>query len=388
MLGLNFLDHRLKPRISTDAVCEDEYSIENLIAPIPREFIAYGPTKPPVSIDVKLVCPIFLGCVKIWAKVGSLKSTGFEISSETQVLGFGKCDTESGVYFYSNRSVPPKTANFTPILLKNCRKPLSHLRIVIRRTQSCAPVLQRLEIWGQPAKSCPEVENFASSSRQIDVVDEPPPKECTVAATTDDNIPEDFLDSLTFHIMAIPFTLPSGKVIDERTLERCNQEELEWGRSPSDPFTGLEYNRQRRPIFNSALKARIDHFLVSQPERVDIKEAPRTVGTYFNPPTVPTTMSKPIDLLPVGTSFDLQLKAAVDSVKSERSTDDRPSSSVGKVCQKCNLKDNLYQIVSCKHFICRNCLLASKELRAKCLITGCNTNFCRKDVVKYHHISR
>jgi len=71
--------------------------------------------------------------------------------------------------------------------------------------------------------------------------------------------------------------LPSGKVVDQSTIDKHAEEEAKWGRQPSDPFTGLEYNAQRKAILNLALKARIEKFLMEHSEH--FKAVPRSLGT-------------------------------------------------------------------------------------------------------------
>lgn len=92
------------------------------------------------------------------------------------------------------------------------------------------------------------------------------------------DVPEEFLDAITWEIMALPMVLPSGKVVDQRTLDLHAQAEANWGRHPSDPFTGIIFSEGCRPLLDSSLKARIDRFLVLNQDRKDLKAVPRTVG--------------------------------------------------------------------------------------------------------------
>lgn len=71
--------------------------------------------------------------------------------------------------------------------------------------------------------------------------------------------------------------LPSGKVVDQSTIDKHSEEEAKWGRSPSDPFTGLEYTSQRKAILNLPLKARIEKFLMEHSEH--FKSVPRSLGS-------------------------------------------------------------------------------------------------------------
>lgn len=71
--------------------------------------------------------------------------------------------------------------------------------------------------------------------------------------------------------------LPSGKVVDQSTIDRHSEVESKWGRLPSDPFTGLEFNSFRRAVLDLPLKARIEKFLMENSEH--FKSIPRSLGS-------------------------------------------------------------------------------------------------------------
>lgn len=52
--------------------------------------------------------------------------------------------------------------------------------------------------------------------------------------------------------------LPSGMVIDNSTLEEYQKREATWGRLPNDPFTGVPFTQNSKPLPNPLLKSRID----------------------------------------------------------------------------------------------------------------------------------
>jgi U-box domain-containing protein 5 len=79
--------------------------------------------------------------------------------------------------------------------------------------------------------------------------------------------------------MTQPIILPSGKIIDQKTLEKHGYNEAKWGRSVSDPFTGIHLNNVHKPIAALPLKARIDKFLLENSNKAEIKELPRVLGT-------------------------------------------------------------------------------------------------------------
>ena len=58
------------------------------------------------------------------------------------------------------------------------------------------------------------------------------------ALSTKDEVPEHFLDELTFEVMVLPMLLPSGHCVDQTTLDRLVVSDASYGRPPSDPFTG------------------------------------------------------------------------------------------------------------------------------------------------------
>lgn len=90
-------------------------------------------------------------------------------------------------------------------------------------------------------------------------------------------IPEDFLDPITWEIMTQPVLLPSGNVIDQSTLEKFKQNENIWGRPASDPFTGIPFDKVN-PILMPVLKSRIDKFLLENSNKDEIKKMPRVLG--------------------------------------------------------------------------------------------------------------
>lgn len=161
---------------------------------------------------------------------------------------------------------------------------ISHLRICITHVAGGGlPCIKKVEVWGQPAKSCPhevvdDVLRVASESlapgfggqasslpspMESDVVPfgNPDSQEQKLMEAVQ-NVPEEFLDPITLEVMTFPMLLPSGKVIDQETLEKCNRSEASWGRVPSDPFTGVAFSQHSQPLPHPSLKARIDHFLL------------------------------------------------------------------------------------------------------------------------------
>lgn len=90
-------------------------------------------------------------------------------------------------------------------------------------------------------------------------------------------IPNDFLDSITCEMMQLPMLLPSGQNIDRTTLQRWIKDLSIKGKGPCDPFTGVVFTETNRPIFNTALKIRLDKYMVDFGSK--LPPTGRTVGT-------------------------------------------------------------------------------------------------------------
>ncbi|NP_001005006.1 RING finger protein 37 [Xenopus tropicalis] len=164
---------------------------------------------------------------------------------------------------------------------------VTSLKICITHIAGGAPCcIKRVEVWGHPAKTCPKeiVESLyqiaclslphdsaqqqqqpslpMDSSHMLSSTLENIQRSPSELATILHNVPEEFLDPITLDIMTFPMLLPSGKVIDQSTLDKCNQSEATWGRLPSDPFTGVPFNQHSQAVPHPSLKVRIDYFLL------------------------------------------------------------------------------------------------------------------------------
>ena len=173
----------------------------------------------------------------------------------------------------------------------------SHLWIRITQVhKGSVPCLGALEVVGKPAKNSSKfvVEYARCVTLRLKQEGEGTvPKECIatsgkmnvpefvsesdpcVETSLIDNVPAEFIDPITFNIMTVPILLPSGNTIDNSTLAKHIANEENWGRQPSDPFTGILLGSKVVP--NTALKYRIDRFLLSADINVD--EFGRTVGS-------------------------------------------------------------------------------------------------------------
>ena len=194
-------------------------------------------------------------------------------------------------------------------LLKN----VTHVALKIARLSgSSVPAIGKVEIWGQPSAFCkPGILEYAlgiqeriQGGRKANS-DSPGVKhERTVGGSKElnlqpslncssDCIPEDFLDPITCEIMMVPLLLPSGHNIDTVTLEKHITAERSWGRLPSDPFTGKVFSDSCKPVPNSALKVRIDKFLLTS--GVNTSGCGRIVGRDSNVSSESNSSSLKVD---------------------------------------------------------------------------------------------
>lgn len=431
---INFLDPIFDTKVKCSCIGDDFYSVENLISndkqKLSRGFMAYSVVKPPVEIEFQLCCSIELMSIKIWPQIDSLKSIGFEIHVSNERLRNEYHKTAShfnlqeyGIQFINNFSCNEHSdQNFAAIpfypSVKNQLRKVKNIKLIIKQTARCVPVIKRIEIWGK-------VSQYASIEQQENVhkkINEA--KEHTECIGSEQNksdgnnqssikmrdsanleIPESFLDIITYEIMAIPMVLPSGKTIDNSTLLKHMEHEGKWGRVASDPFTGQPFTDSRKPVLDVHLKSQIDLFLLRNCNIPDISTLPRTVGSVSKrriEPNGECSESKLVKLEVISESNTSQTMASQTVSTSStltkmknRTLDEaiRGVLQMGKYtehtphqhhsqsdkCFQCSEIHLLYTIKTCAHLICRNCLISKKMCTCKC-----GNNFSNSDLNKYH----
>lgn len=331
---INLCLPQFKPRIYCNKISADGYEVENLISEdlIKRShgFRTEYFIKPPVYVTVSFPFSVEICRINIDLPAGGGQNvTGLEMYTSALSSRASWSTPDCRTPGPAEPSIPGKEA-FTlvgKVLLKNqsqvvfshrgfkARPPFSpmeatlpspavmaqelwnkgalslshvaHVKICITHvTGSGIPCIKRLEVWGQPAKTCSQevidsVLLVASESLPQDLSLQAPalpmesdcdaggqsegqqaPSSLQELAEVLQDVPEEFLDPITLEIMPYPMLLPSGKVIDQSTLEKCNRSEAVWGRVPSDPFTGVAFTPHSQPLPHPSLKARIDHFLL------------------------------------------------------------------------------------------------------------------------------
>ena len=458
---INFCSPTLNPTVKCSTVSTDGYEVTNLVSSDADEarkgFLAYRAIKPPVSITINFCCRVNVSHVILWAQVGYQKSTGFEIYAncasrtkpeEYQKAAFGYLqEDEVGIIFYRRihyqeclkstknlnsfawKAIPGSTCFF----LNNT----GSLQIKIIKTKSSVPALARVEVWGRPSTSCDEIvqhnifQLWAHTLPKKETVccDPESPLQTDHDSDVEFEIPEEFLDSITFTVMAVPFILPCGKVVDRSTLDKHGQHEATWGRLPSDPFTGKLFTENSQPIPATALKACIDKFLIEHSDKHELASLPRTTGwkkkssindtrfstepsAYIKPSTSVghTVEDKEMTCMAVvedtcqssskrprygaearvilcGESheeeLDRSLSSAVECTLVGLPKFTRFSSHL--LLQQCAMccSDNILFTLPCKHFLCRVCLVLKKESNdLSCNV--CKACFKSCDPVRYH----
>lgn len=368
----NFLDPRLNPELqSYSGVSNDDYLPENLISKnvqkINLGFMSYSVTKPPVDLIFKLMCPVNISSIKIWTTIGSLKTTGLEISTifRNKTFKISECyfkdeKTTQGFYFHNvdrtfNMEYP---ANFEKskffISQKLSYSKAEIVKITIKKTLNCAPVIKRIEIWGKPHynfkrityslwnPNLSNIEKFEKIEEKDKITENQSKQEI--------QIPEEFLDSITYEIMVIPMILPSGKMVDQSTINRMNG---------MDPFTGLLFKNDRKPILNPSIKLQIDSFLFKNCNNNEIKKVPRTIGKRVRESNV--------------LEENKRLKSGSSGIYTQRNLSENKNE-----CFKCKDDTNLYRIEFCSHLVCKNCIQIETNL------CSCGQTFNTKNVIKFH----
>lgn len=383
--------------VETNRPCSEEYPAANLVSLNLKKrtlgYIADHFVKPPVAILFKFCCSVNIDRVVLKCMVGAQKSSVIQVLAQSADLS-EKCvayddlsSCENGLVLYRHGAKPNcetpvsfKCSTFINVsYLRNVRS----LKVRILRTErSTVPALGIAEIWGEVSRqeqkrtlqSVHEIWKQIKTPKTDAVIeskghDEHIRKSKVAIQVNDFEIPEEFLDPITQEIFTLPMSLPSGKIVDISTLEKFYKAEEEWGRGKSDPYTGLVFTDTRKPIVAATLKTRLDKFLLKNCENPLLKHVPRTVGRK-NPhpcnasasaPYAPSSSSTPSTFSPGfkrPRDIDSLLESSLSGLPSflEKPVEKKEK----KDCIKCDSKFTLFRI-SCKHLICRCCLLNLKK---------------------------
>ncbi|KAG8336296.1 RING finger protein 37 [Homalodisca vitripennis] len=319
--------------VKCDKPSYDGYEVGNLIKNNATKknngFLAEQFVRPPIFITFDFNCNLRIHHIAIFCKVGAQKTSGIELLSssnkgEYETIGSGVLsDSKDGFVFHRHDANIIGLNNFGEKYLYRTFKSTRHLSVsqsvkikIFRTSGTSVPALGKVEIWGIPNKPIPinsnevlaknETSSGSNTQNLLNKDNSIPHTSLSVnskpswfrdinkslrAQRTSNNsisgsyissqpisIPEDFVDPITCEIMPQPLIMPSGKIIDNSTLETYQKAEERWGRGPNDPFTGVPFNEFRKPIVASDLKARIDKFLSDNSNHIELHNIPRTVG--------------------------------------------------------------------------------------------------------------
>lgn len=336
---IDFCHHCVRSKIKADKVSFDGYEADNLLSSNinkkQKGFLSDNFVKPPINVTVQFPCNVAINRIVIDPAVGQQKSCDIKIFTASEKMtdswlyskdgNHGNRDIkQDGVLFSYAGNVSqtdPKTICFVNYQFKergtwcvenlqelesfpcrvqlNCRKPgglsnASHVTISITKTKDGkSAAIKRLEIWGIPSMKVPYPVQimlkacYTNGLKQHIMHETPVQKEVTKnveekSTKINDgvlvdgvDVPEDFVDPITYEIMTVPILLPCGKNIDQLTLDRYVNTEAAWGRSPNDPFTGVPFSTGAGPVTNTSLKARIDQFVLIHSQTLRV---PQTLG--------------------------------------------------------------------------------------------------------------
>lgn len=411
----NFLSSKLAPKVKTDSPCMDGYEASNLTNPNmllkARGFLAYAHVKPPVDVDIELICPVDVHYIVLHTVVGSQRSTGIVLLGADHMNRFVEFAQSTfqadGVIFcnsnyYTKSKLPPNMNNFPIRFFKSnyryvfskCNK----FKVRIFRTDRTVPCLANVEIWGTVSSKCPQVTVNTIHHLMNKSVKPTVPKLEDITLPKDFQVPDEYLDALTYELMTLPMTLPSGHNVDQTTLEKCINGEGAYGRLPSDPFTGLKFTEFRKPVFNVALKTRIDMFLVKNANTKELFDVKRTLGKkhalnssktsscvtnkkfkYYSQQCKGEETVQSVNY--ESASLDDAVNKALNSENFLRFTLDKKDNALEKkCCVLCKIDENIY-ILPCEHLYCRICLLKICKV-SKC--SECDKQFAKAEVRRFH----
>lgn len=302
--------------------------------------------------------------------------------------------------------------------------------LILKITWATIPVLNSLEIWGTIARNNPQnLINFVSSlafqkpgsakaigeNENKQSVDSNSISRTLVTANSQEDIPQEFIDPITYSLMTVPMLLPSGNSVDRTTLEKYTTEEAKYGRLASDPFTGIVFHGSKQPIPNTSLKSRIDEFLLHNSSKINLSIGGTTgmknstITEMNNLSHLKQTKRKDSktsespkrrklndelanDLVQIGTNdcriskkqchekeLESSLNVSLYKTLSQLPVDKKVSAK--PECEKCKTLANLYKL-TCRHSYCKLCLDIIIKSNKRCSICELIINY--EDVVKLH----
>ncbi|XP_018019277.1 RING finger protein 37-like [Hyalella azteca] len=310
---MNFCLSQMQTRLHCESPSADEYNLENLIhnqASIrSKGFLTEGFVRPPVNIDFIFKVPVDVFHIFFDTKVFYKQCCAFAVfmnchprdEASFVKVGWYNTNNEECIHLTSAHCdkwhqypagrkrwrLSQTVSVFEGRLRSPDRRDLKNVRCLrirlLRNVSTGGSGLRNVEVWGQVGDLASLAEKQALLNCWQVHLKSQLPNELKLAPSSDllqhstsssisngpfttkniddDDIPEEFLDPITCEVMVTPMLLPSGHSVDISTLDKFNAAEMCYNRPPSNPFTGIAYTSDRKPIPNVGLKTRIDRFM-------------------------------------------------------------------------------------------------------------------------------
>ena len=467
---IDFANIGLKTKVSTSTICVDGYGVENLIDSKretsffnPKYFMAEYFVKCPVKVLLEFPFLINISCIVMNPHTSThhtkvvevhamyqrplknnneilpcsygLDLSDFSQSSHYDMAGkYNERNFDSApcqIIFvntrhpiqYQPQNIQGQTITLKPLASLSC---CSHLLLNI--TWATIPVIRSLQVWATVSQRNPlflknhinMLLNFNNNKRNQSSSSVPSVKKSSdlkkptmPTVPSSKQIPEEFVDTITLSLMTIPLLLPSGNNIDQTTFDKFVANEQINGRLPSDPFTGIVFSESTKPLPNTALKLRIDEYLLKnqvndQPriyllggsEKNVLNKEKKTNKRKLSEEKPSTTVavsevtSNKQKTKKENPNHQIELEDSLNCALSETMSSLMPScftnpkkKSLALQCSKCSLGDKLQlYVLPCDHFLCQpclNCPTTSKIDGNERCCGNCLKPFKRIEVKKY-----
>lgn len=359
--------------------------------------------RPPVNIKIYFKKAIKLDKIIIMSKLNTHNTNGFVISTsiddhnanckfskitykqiskvineESNKLIINKYIFQRRVFNNDTNNLDTKIQYFST----NCMKYLNSIHSInielIRTANSTSACIKALNIFGNL------VDNHDIKHECINEI-----ASCSnIKEKLSNEIPVEFLDEITHEIMTMPILLPSGHIVDQTSLDKYFDEQrlLNSNFKPNDPFTRIEFNNiTYKPIINDKLKARINHYLLNNKPNLSLtssnvqksclsyNESKSSKRKFETNEEIFKELVKPkiIELNMNNEKIEQNATTSITNCLNKR-----VKIEVIECCCCLNRNNlNLYEISTCKHVYCRDCIFKLNNL---CLI--CKNKFLNSQV--------
>jgi hypothetical protein len=402
---INLLNKKFIKSITCDKPQRANFELENLIEDknsnngdfdfytsslMKKNFSADTFVRAPVNVQIVFNQSVHIEAVYLESKVNSQISNGFVLSSSFK-------QSRDGSYMYqeiakvtndSNKTVcsyefkkrnstyglscdtnePSNIKEKMLIYFKGCPnayldKAIALKISIIRTLNSTSPCLSLLKVYGY--SSDPSNTNILDN-KSAEIFNSEKANSCSKSV----EVPNEFFDEITHEVMRMPIKLPSEKYVDKSTLDHYLLEQSKCNTQAKDPFTRVTFNSSYKPIIDEALKASIDKFVLDNAITFSSK---RTKSEITSSSLMKTEEERArsnkrshIDTL-IYDKSDLALNFDKELCKKSRREPSRASDLACNCCLNSkNDKLTFYEITTCKHTYCKNCLLSFNKVCPLC----------------------